>query len=82
MEIFAKMIARAMNTWDTAPANLKILHDEILFGAALQAYENMTAMRPREELTEVESFQLDAPRISKVQAEESPKESKVRDSGE
>lgn len=37
-DLFCKLINRAMNTWDTAPPEIKRFADEFIDGAPLQDY--------------------------------------------
>jgi hypothetical protein len=41
IELFKKMVNRAANTWDTAPAHLKSFFDIITEGSPLQDYEGL-----------------------------------------
>lgn len=40
MESFIKMVNRALNTWDKAPAELKELGDMLVHGKTLQDYSS------------------------------------------
>lgn len=38
---FREMVARACNTWDSASADMKYFHDDIIHGKGLQNYNSM-----------------------------------------
>lgn len=41
IESFRKCISKGCNTWDTAPADIKSLHDTIIHGYCLQDYKQL-----------------------------------------
>lgn len=55
---FKEMVARGMNVWPDAPAELKEFHDILLHGYPLQNYYNESRVTPMEELSEAERFKL------------------------
>lgn len=54
------LLARACNTWDTAPVPVFELHDLVIHNQLLQDYKGKSSMPPRrEELTPDENMKLD-----------------------
>lgn len=57
---FSKLVARGVNTWPDAPADIHELHDLIVNGKILQDYRGMSPKPPgREELSFEENLRLD-----------------------
>ena len=46
IELFKKLVARALNTWDQAPAELKELGDMLEHGRVTQDYQSQQGQRP------------------------------------
>lgn len=47
--LFETLISRGANTWDRAPARIKIAADEIRYGKAKQDYNAQAGTKPRSE---------------------------------
>lgn len=73
IESFKEMVARGLNVWPDAPAELKEFHDMLFHGYPLQDYYAQSQMRGIYELPEAERFKLDN---SRAKAGAKPKESK------
>lgn len=58
VEAFKKLIARGINTWDSAPPDIKEFHDLVINGEILQNYQTESNLKKIEDLSEADFFRL------------------------